>query len=620
MKIDVKRLIGDLRSLRERSLATIDAHYWADFIQVAVPLCLADRALLVELEATADEDKRHWREMASVTQPLAIENKSWLMQQPWFNPLLNRAWLNSFSLSEPVAEYNSAILLVVKLIRPQPTLLILTIAAENQSRMSESLLRAQLIADVAAFEGHEINLPDTHANKQEHIIQLLSLLVQVQASHNYQEACYTLINGLVGHSPEIDQAVLGWREGDYIRIKTLSHYDKFEKKTDSIKLFEAALEECFDQQTPIDYPAERQTTGLITLAHKQLQLHLGVNQLFTLPIYNHAGQPVGVITLINSHGGFSRPLLEAVAFVTGLLAETLIELKRKNELWIVRAMRSLRDLLAVVVGRKYIWTKFFVITLSALLLWGIIGTLPHRITGVAQLATDSTQLISAPFDGTLTQVYATTGDEVDRGALLARLDTQEMLLQMTEMQAEMQRHQSEVDKARATFKLVESEIAQARVRQMQARLDRLNFQLNQAEINAPFPGVVVEGERKELLGLPLRKGQILYRIARIEGLYLVIEVPQEDIDYIHIGSVGEFSLVTQPNIAYPFEITHILPVARVKGAKGAHFEMKARLTGEPETWWRSGMTGVAKIDAGRAQVLWLLGHRLVDRLRLIFWW
>ena len=45
-----------------------------------------------------------------------------------------------------------------------------------------------------------------------------------------------------------------------------------------------------------------------------------------------------------------------------------------------------------------------------------------------------------------------------------------------------------------------------------------------------------------------------------------------------------------------------------------------RLDDAAEPWWRPGMSGLAQIDAGDRPILWIWTHRLVDRLRMWWWW
>jgi hypothetical protein len=64
----------------------------------------------------------------------------------------------------------------------------------------------------------------------------------------------------------------------------------------------------------------------------------------------------------------------------------------------------------------------------------------------------------------------------------------------------------------------------------------------------------------------------------------------------------------------------VIPVASVKDQSGPQFLLKARLEQDAAIWWRPGMTGVAKIDNGSRNAFWVVGHGLVDRLRLWLWW
>ena len=151
----------------------------------------------------------------------------------------------------------------------------------------------------------------------------------------------------------------------------------------------------------------------------------------------------------------------------------------------------------------------------------------------------------------------------------------------------------------------------------QARLTDL---LAQAEHRAPFDGVVVEGERKELQGAPVRKGDKLYRLARVEGLYATLMVPERDAALVAAGATGELVLVSRPDHKIPLKVLAVIPVAQTRGQEGNYFMLRAELLQAPQAWWRPGMSGAARIDAGERQVAWILTHRLIDSLRLMLWW
>jgi len=64
----------------------------------------------------------------------------------------------------------------------------------------------------------------------------------------------------------------------------------------------------------------------------------------------------------------------------------------------------------------------------------------------------------------------------------------------------------------------------------------------------------------------------------------------------------------------------VIPVAQVKPQAGNLFMVRARLLEAPEGWWRPGMTGLARIDAGDQNILWLLTRRAIDAIRMKLWW
>lgn len=625
MKVDVREIIESVRDLRAADIQMLDEAYWIRFIDTVAPLCLADGALLLKLAAGGD-GKPQW-----AIEHRAIERAQYYLKQPGeavaadiFMPLIPRCLANDFALSSPKEMGAEPVYLLIKLWHLRDTLLLLRIPTVNQARISEALLRAQLVADIpqqsASRPVEQAKSSGFVSQQNTHVFSLLHLLIDVYQSNNFNSAAYALVNGLVAASEQIDQAVLGWQEGEYVRIKTISHYDRFEKKTEIVKYLESALEEAADQRASIHYPKAGSDPSVISLAHKQLKMHLDAREIFTFPLYDKQGEVQASLMLVSWHQGFSDELLDAVNFISSLLFEPLAQQKYKKDVWFIRATRASKSFLSLMLGRQYVWTKVTSILIFSFILWGLYSELPHRVNAVAQMVTDSTQLLSAPYDGHLAQVLATSGDIIVEGDMLAKLDIQELMLQLAELQAEQQRAQGEVDKARATVNLIDTKIAQARLSQVSARIKRTEYFLSQADIIAPFNGVIVDGERQELMGAPVRKGQVIYRMAKIEGLYLLLQVQQEDIDFVKPGSVGELALISQPDVKYPFSIEQIIPMARIQGGKGAHFEVKARFLDEPQVWWRPGMTGAAKIEAGEKMAFWVLGHKLLNRLRMFLWW
>ena len=72
-------------------------------------------------------------------------------------------------------------------------------------------------------------------------------------------------------------------------------------------------------------------------------------------------------------------------------------------------------------------------------------------------------------------------------------------------------------------------IASAMGNQAHAQLKMVRHHLANAAINAPFAGIVVEGDLTEMLGAPIRKGDILFKLALLEKLYVEVDIDERDI-------------------------------------------------------------------------------------------
>lgn len=521
-----------------------------------------------------------------------------------------------------------------------PTLALLQIAARDRAGLNEWLMRAQLVADVPASPPTAVATaaagPATAlAVAPPQLVGLLDLVARVMQEPEFGAAALALVN-LLAVETGCDQVVLGVHDGHNARALAISHIDRFERNAENVQLLEAALDEAFDQGVDIVYPPPRPAamgdgadadaallhdTGLVTLCHDQLARAVGHAHLATLLL--DGGEPESprlALLLGRRDGALSADRLQQVSVALHLLRPWLADRRE-------RALGPWDRLSLGTRRRVRHWTQpgkgsgLWLGAGAVLLLVALaLGRWPYRIEAAAELTTDRIQVISAPFDGYLGQVSANLGDRVATGAPLARLDTRELQLQATDLSAERARYQAEADRSRALGQTAETQVAAARAAQAQARLQRVQLQLAQAQVAAPFDGVIVEGERKELAGAPVRQGDRLFRLARVEDLYAVIHVPERDMRELPPQARGTLRLLGQPGRDIPFSVEAMVPVAQVRGTQGSQFALKVKLDEAAEPWWRPGMSGLAQVEAGDRAILWIWTHRLVDQLRLWFWW
>jgi len=162
-------------------------------------------------------------------------------------------------------------------------------------------------------------------------------------------------------------------------------------------------------------------------------------------------------------------------------------------------------------------------------------------------------------------------------------------------------------------------IAQARADQARAKLELIQHRLNQAQVSSPITGIIVEGDLEELRGAPVNKGDILFKVARHENLFVELKINEDDIHELSEGQSGNIAFVSRPQLKYPFKIFQIDPVA-LPGDAGNIFIARGKILDASMDWWRPGMSGIAKLDVGRRRIIWIITHRTIDFFQMLMWW
>jgi multidrug resistance efflux pump len=169
-----------------------------------------------------------------------------------------------------------------------------------------------------------------------------------------------------------------------------------------------------------------------------------------------------------------------------------------------------------------------------------------------------------------------------------------------------------------------AELDSAKVAERRAQLDRAAAELQlaqdnlaRASIQAPLDGVVVSGDLSQSIGAPIRRGETLFEIAPLNAYRVILQVDERDVGQLRIRQQGRLILTGAPGEPLPFTIERITPVSIAKEGRN-YFEVEARLERIPAVL-RPGMQGVAKIDVGARQLLWIWTHRPREWLSQRFW-
>jgi hypothetical protein len=385
----------------------------------------------------------------------------------------------------------------------------------------------------------------------------------------------------------------------------------------AVKSLEFTMEECLDQDDEIVFPAPEGST-FVWRDHEKFATQNSSGNIASIPIRIDKDASA-VLTCERQGRPFTASEIQQLRLTCDQAARRLEDLRQQDCWFGARLARNSRVHLAKILGPEKTWIKVFAI-LGAIAL-GILffAQFSYRVEGNFILKSDAMAYLTAPFDGYIKEVNVRPGDSVKTGALLLQLNTEDLLLEEASALADKVRYERESEKARATNGLAEMRIASALADQSNARLDMARHRIQQAAIRAAFPGILVEGDLRERLGAPVKQGDALFKMTRLEGIYVEAEVNQRDIHQIALDSAAEIAFVSQPKLKYKVQVERIYPAASAKENENI-FIVRCKLIDKPDTWWRPGMSGLVKIEAGKKTLFWILTHRTVDFLRLWLWW
>lgn len=480
---------------------------------------------------------------------------------------------------------------------------------------AEALQRLRLVSDVPS--SYQMNHVTQQARTDvERFAGTLDLMTQVNVEKKFMAAALAFCNGLASrhHSERVS---LGWLEHGYIKLRAISRTEKFDRRMAAAKALEIAMEEAMSQDEEIVIPAPAGTRQ-VTRDHETFSREQGPKCICSLPI-RLDGDVVAVLTCERQEPAFSEGEVREIRLACDQAARRLSDLKRQDRWFGARLATTTREGLAKFLGVERTWYKFLGI-LTALALFALfLIRLDYRVEAKFLLHSDEVAYVSAPFEGFIETVPTRVGDPVEARQTLLTLAKNDLELEEIAAQADLTRYTREAEKARAVKALADMRIAEALAEQSRARLDLVRFRLQQSELRAPFKGVVVEGDLRERIGAPVRQGDLLMKVARTDTLYVEAEVNERDIHEITAQANGEMAFASQPKLKYPIQVVRIRAAAQPKEGENV-FIVRCAIQSTPETWWRPGMSGVSKINAGRRSLVWILTHRTVDYVRLLLWW
>jgi len=448
-------------------------------------------------------------------------------------------------------------------------------------------------------------------------LPLLDLLEHALRAPDLRHAASEIANRLC-EPLGCERVMVGVSSERATRVAGVSHGSDVGAGSSWMRVLAAAMDEAVDQGAAVRFPQDPAEQPRITLAHAELaQLHPG-RALLSVPMFAD-GRRAGALTFVRPA---ERPFDDAAlqqAQRIGAALGLLLHLRHENESSLSRRMRGRWRRHAGEPGsrqRRWVWggASLAIVALSGLLVMPV----THEVVATTRLEGRIQRAMVAPVDGYLKSAQVRPGDLVKSGQLLAELSDEDLQLERRRLESELARHESGFAEAQARADRAQLVGASARINEARAQLALLEQQIERAQLRAPFDGRVLAGELAPQLGAPIKRGDVLLTLAPNDDFRVLLEIDERDVAHVGSGLRGTLALAAMPEQRQSLVLQRIMPVALASDGRNV-FEAEARLDGGAVTGLRPGLQGVARIDAGQQALGWVLGHRVLDWLRLQWW-
>lgn len=444
----------------------------------------------------------------------------------------------------------------------------------------------------------------------------LSILSEAQQHPAFRASALSIANELASRL-DCTNVSVGFSNGKGVRLVAMSHSAVFSQKSQIVSTIENAMEEAADQNASVAFPSTPATQRRIALAHEDLARQLGGSAVVSVLMTNGI-KSVGVILLERDR---SKPFddttietLEAVAALVGPGLETKSE---TNRLVAGRAVAAIESGSRALFGRGRPAVKLAAIAVVAILGYMAFAKGEFRVTAKAVVEGAVQRSVVAPFDGYIASAPSRAGDIVEAGQTLATLDDRELKLEAARWKSERDQQALKYSDAMSKRDRSAALVISASLEQTAAQLSLIEDKLARSTIAAPYRGVVVSGDLRQLIGSPIEKGKVLFEVAPLDSFRVILQVDERDIAFLAERQQGTLVLTGLSSDSVPFSVKAITPVATASEGRNL-FRVEATVQGAG-TLLRPGMEGIGKVSIDRRSLLAIWTRSLVDWVYITAW-
>ena len=496
-------------------------------------------------------------------------------------------------------------------------------AAKQHLTELENLLQAIILSnhrDIGACST-ETTAVDMTASRTGGAVPATSFLLdfcRVKYFENPTALAYQLVHGLRGELQCVDVS-FGIVEKNQVRLLAISGHDSLYRRSPGCVTIEQAMTESLDCGENIlvqsDGPSSPIGSKLNCGIHNKWRAASGNCCCLSVPIKKDDE----ILAVCSLRRDESQPFTAAELsylerFQADLAVQVHVARSISKTLWNHlkdHTDRTIQRYVGSTVRKVVVLSTFIAFVTFLVLPW------PHSLSVPCKLVSASPKIYTAPFAGQIKKVHFRNGDLVKAGAVLFEMDTEELQLRKSKLEAELMSRKQAMIRFLQNDETAKAGEEKSNIEVLQNELFINETKLSQASVRSLEDGTVFDSDLIKREGETVAMGEQLLNFAPVSTQQVELHVP----DYLGMeikkGQQGHFVTSAEPDLWHAIELERVETASTSQD--GENIIKVIAKSDDLGTESKLGLSGFAQVSIGKQAGWWILLQKPIRYVQRKVW-
>lgn len=412
---------------------------------------------------------------------------------------------------------------------------------------------------------------------------------------------------------------LGLLYGNSLRLISISGQDSIYRRSHGCVAIEQAMAEAADgNETMVvqrDGASERSRSHSNSVLHLAWRASSGNSSCMSIPL-RYENDIVAVLSFRRDEGHpFNDQEIDELEKSLPAVAERIVFARETSKSLLQHLDSSIKNFYSNFV-RSPIRAGVITTTSIAAMIF-LFCSWPHSINVPCRLITDAPKIYSAPYAGKISKVHFRNGDAITQGAILFEMDTEELRIRRSKLEAEFAARQQAMIRYLSDDETAKAGEERSNMTMIQQELAMIAEKIDQSIVRAEQPGTVIDSDLYKREGEIVALGERLIEFAPEGSHEIELIVP----DYLGLeirnGQAGKFVTSADPDRYYSLAVKRVETSSKTES--GESFIRAIGSTDLVGSEAKLGMAGFAQISVGSQPGWWIMLQKPIRYLQRKVW-